>query len=176
MARTPFKMKSGNAPLRKESRDWTGSNQGDTRSAKRAKLTSDINSFFSGLGKSVKDVANKLGVKKKTLQERNAWKKDANAGESRYQYNVRKRREGAKTVTSKAKTPPTNEEKGRAKGMDRKGYIVPKTSTIKPPAPTTTKDYNSMSVNDLVKLRKKGNKDVQKVINAKLKANPNKWD
>ena len=44
-------------------------------------------------------------------------------GESKYQYDVRKRREGTKTITSKAEPSAslTNEEKGLAKGKDRKG-------------------------------------------------------
>ena len=105
--RSGFKMKSGNAPLRKESRDWTGSTQGDTRSIKRAKLTSDISSFFSGLGKSVSDAASKIGTQlKKGQKERGIFSETGRAekkemrktGESKYQYDVRKRRETAKAA------------------------------------------------------------------------------
>ena len=197
MARTPFKMKSGNAPLRKESRDWTGSNQGDTRSIKRAKLTSDINSFFSGLGKSVSDATSKIGTQlKKGQKERGifseagkAEKKSRKPGESKYQADVRRGKERrAKEKVAKANKPVTRTPE-KLEGVKKKDVVTTKSTTgtdynynmttgfSDPTLAGATKDnYNSMSVNDLVKLRKKGNKDVQKVINAKLKANPNKWD
>jgi len=108
MKRSGFKMKSGNTPLRKESRDWTGSNQGktDVRSIKKAKLTSDINSFFSGLGKSVSDATSKIGAQlKKGQKERGifseagkAEKRSRKPGESKFKADIRRKQEARKAA------------------------------------------------------------------------------
>ena len=118
MKRSGFKMKSGNTPLRKESRDWTGSNQGETdvRSIKKAKLTSDINSFFGGLGKSVSDATSKIGAQlRKGQKERGifseagkAEKRSRKPGESKFQADVRRGKERrAKEKAAKADKPVT---------------------------------------------------------------------
>jgi hypothetical protein len=107
MPRTPFKMKSGRTPLRQDN---------DVRSIKRAKLTNDINSFFSGLGKSVSDATSKIGTQlKKGQKERGifseagkAEKKERRAGESKFKADVRRGKERrAKEKAAKADKPVT---------------------------------------------------------------------
>lgn len=108
-------------------------------------------------------------------------------GESKYKYDVRRKREDKKAKRLAATIKEVKKDTfvtPLPEGANPKNLITVKKGSekanysydfnVQPKAKET--DYSSMSVNDLVKLRSEGNKDVQKVINAKLKANPNKWD
>ena len=114
-------------------------------------------------------------------------------GKSKYQRDVRKGKASRKAKNTKKPNTENTESSLSVKKDGNLNYNAStKNSSITVPkiaeqqvklkkkvkkkivAPTT--DYNSMSVNDLVTLREGGNKDVQGIINSKLKANPNKWD
>ena len=162
MKRSGFKMKSGNTPLRKESRDWTGSNQGETdvRSIKKAKLTSDINSFFGGLGKSVSDATSKIGAQlRKGQKERGifseagkAEKRSRKPGESKFQADVRRGKErrakekAAKAVTPKKKSQTDLTKKNKSVVEiptsfedSNKGQFLKESLTLTPPPPPPPK-------------------------------------
>ena len=185
MARTPFKLRSGNAPLKQ------------TVENKKKTVGGEINRFFSDLGSRLQKSASKAGdfkAKRKQVvadkakassdgltnfQRRQADKKAQrkSGGKSKYQRDVEARKARKKIkpgeFTKQRQLEGDLVVNQKLMNKDVKTPIVPSA----PKAPKAEKiDYSSMSVNDLVKLRSKGNKDVQKTINAKLKANPNKWD
>ena len=139
--RSGFKMRSGNSPLR----------QADARSIKSAKLTRDISSFFSGLGKSVSDVAGKIGIKKHT-PDPTAYKENLarqyrtgeysasgskshlamKPGESEFQYDVRMRKaKKTKKVIPQEKPSSKNliEVKSDASGYTYDFGSTPETSS-----------------------------------------------
>ena len=103
-------------------------------------------------------------------------------GKSKFQRDIIKKRADRK-AKKPAKTTVVSDE-AKAKGVKRTEahniryaeQQVKLKKKVKKKIVTPTTDYTSMSVNDLVKLREGGNKDVQGIINSKLKANPNKWD
>tara|TARA_R110002167_G_scaffold357756_1_gene573441 strand:+ start:273 stop:677 length:405 start_codon:yes stop_codon:yes gene_type:complete len=134
MARTPFKMKSGNSPLQQNI--FKGKEGYKSKSIK-----SGLDKFFGSISKT-------LGGDIKRKRE------DITSLGEDIRTNVKL------GTTKKSKASSTNSKKKEA-------VVVKKSAAT---------DYSSMSVNALVKLRKGGNKDVQKTINAKLKENPNKWD
>ena len=169
---------------------------------KQSPAKGKLGDFFKGVGKKItegrqKRVDKQLESKKGTeyegmtsMEAARAEKKSRKSGESKFQADSRKMGE-KKRADKKANKAASSikGEKDNAKPKQANTEIKTKptpgtdynynmtTGFSDPTLAGATKDnYNSMSVNDLVKLRKKGNKDVQKVINAKLKANPNKWD
>tara|TARA_R110002096_G_scaffold412549_1_gene613067 strand:+ start:117 stop:551 length:435 start_codon:yes stop_codon:yes gene_type:complete len=106
-----------------------------------------------------------LGAKKTDMGELRNKQARSSKGVSEFQANTKKSRAESKAKTAKTAKKATVKQKSQDDVL---------TKNIK-----NTKqkgDYGSMSVNALVKLREKGNKDVQSTINAKLKKDPNKWD
>ena len=118
MARTPFKMKS--SPTKGKLQD-----------------------FFNTIGSQLKAGQKDRGI---FSEAGKAEKKERRAGESKFKADIRRGKERrAKEKATEAETSAatlTNEEKGRAKGKDRKGYVVPPSTTPKDHRERLMKTFN----------------------------------
>ena len=141
---------------------------------KRTPIKGKLDNFFSSLGKKAtsdrqtKQVQENQGMTNFEKRQADKAAERKSGGKSKFQRAVVKRKARKKLKPGEF-TTKRKLEGNLVPNQELMEKKVKKVDVAKP-------DYSSMSVNALVKLREKGNKDVQSTINTKLKKDPNKWD